>query len=33
MSVPLKHYDWKEPGDPPYADYASVRAKPLPKPI
>jgi hypothetical protein len=25
--------DWAEPGDPPHADYASVRAKPLPKPI
>ena len=25
--------DWAEPGDPPNADYKSVRAKPLAKPI
>ena len=25
--------DWAEPGDPPNADYKSVRAKPLPEPI
>src|SRR6187401_2395197 len=25
-------YDWAEPGDPPNANFASVRAKPLAKP-
>ena len=29
----MKHYDWLEPGDPPRADFVSVRAKPLAKPI
>jgi hypothetical protein len=29
----MMHYTWAEPGDPPSADYASVRAKPLVKPV
>src|SRR6478752_6499278 len=27
------HYTWAEPGDPPTADYKSVRAQPLAKPL
>jgi hypothetical protein len=30
---PLKLYDWAEPGDPPCADFASVRADPIAKPV
>jgi hypothetical protein len=30
---PLKLYDWAEPGDPPCADFASVRADPIAKTI
>jgi hypothetical protein len=30
---PLKVYDWAEPGDPPCADFASVRADPIAKTI